>query len=96
MNTHKIADMLFKADLISSISRILKLNVDDKLVDRGSKLLDLLDKLEVSKESTLVEAEDLVKIKEKVKKSMEALQESMEDLFSLHERLIRESEMEQT
>jgi hypothetical protein len=65
------------------------------MVNKGSKVLNLLDKLETSRESTLIEKQDLVEIKDKIRKSMQLFQESLEDLFALHERLVRESEMSQ-
>jgi len=94
MNTTKIANIILKeADLVHGIKRILDLNLDDQIVSKGQKLLNLLDKLEISEESTLIEKQDFVAVKEKIRKSMETFQESMEDLFSMHERLVRESEM---
>jgi hypothetical protein len=94
MKTTKIVDSILKeADLVNDIKRILNLNLDDQIVDKGQKLLSLLDKLEISEESTLIEKQDFVAVKEKIRKSMQMFQESMEDLFSMHERLIRESEM---
>jgi len=92
----KEANIKKQSDMITDISRILKLNIDDVLVNKGYKVIDLLNKIEVSKDSTLIEKQDLVGIKEKIKKSMESFQEAMEDLFSLHERLVREHEMQQS
>jgi hypothetical protein len=91
----KEANIKKQSDMITDISRILNLNLDDVLVNKGYKVIDLLDKIEVSKDSTLIEKQDLVGIKDKIKKSMESFQEAMEDLFSLHERLVREQEMQQ-
>lgn len=94
MKTTQIVDSILKeADLVNDIKRILNLNLDDQIVDKGQKLLSLLDKLEISEESTLIEKQDFIAVKEKIRKSMQMFQESMEDLFSIHERLIRESEM---
>lgn len=100
MNSKHIIDSVLKesnlqkqSGLIKDISRLLHLNLDDIVVDKGSKVLDLIDKLETSRESTLIEKHDLTQIKEKIRQSMQLFQESIEDLFSLHERLVRESEL---
>ena len=81
-----------QAELLSNINRILSLNLDDAVIQKGTKLLDLLDKLSIDKDSTLVEKFDLSEVKKKIEKSMQLFQEANEDLFSLHDRLIRESE----
>jgi hypothetical protein len=100
MNITKIVELVLKesnlqkeAGLLSDIKRVLSLNLDDAMVNQGLKVLNILDKIETSKESTLIEKQDLVSIKDKIRQSMQLFQESIEDLFSLHERLIRESEM---
>lgn len=102
MNTKDIVELVVKestlqkqSSLIKDISRLLSINLDDVMVNKGSKVLNLLDKLETSRESTLIEKQDLVEIKDKIRKSMQLFQESLEDLFALHERLVRESEMSQ-
>jgi hypothetical protein len=102
VNTKDIVELVVKestlqkqSSLIKDISRLLSINLDDVMVNKGSKVLNLLDKLETSRESTLIEKQDLVEIKDKIRKSMQLFQESLEDLFALHERLVRESEMSQ-
>jgi hypothetical protein len=99
MCVSEIANQIFKecmlkeADLINDIKRVLNLNLDDLVVSKGQKVLNLLDKFETSKESTLIEKQDLVDIKEKIRKAMELFQESMESLFAMHERLVQEKEL---
>jgi hypothetical protein len=82
-----------QAELLSNIKRIVNLNLDDLVIEKGMKIVDLLNKLELAKESTLIEKQDLSEIKQKINKSMQMFQEAMESLFTLQERLIKENEI---
>ena len=81
------------AAILNDIERLLKLNLDDFLVNKGMKILSLLDKIEISKDSGILEKNEISDVKEKIRNSMSLFQESIHDLFSIHQRLVNEGEM---
>jgi hypothetical protein len=88
----KIASEIIKtADLLTDIERILKINVDDKLIASGMKYLRLLDRLEL-KSKSVIDKNQINDIKSKIKKAMELIQESNEELFNLHQQMINEQD----
>jgi len=99
-STKLIAKQIFESsiqkqsDLINDIARVISLRLDEKIVNKGMKVLKILDKIETSPTSSMIDKHDLTQIKEKINQSMQKFQEALEDLFSLHERLVRENEME--
>jgi hypothetical protein len=80
-------------DLITDLARVMKLRIDEQVVSKGMKFLNVLENLEKHKEVSLIEKQDLASIREKIRNSMSLLQDATDDLFTLHERLVRESEM---
>jgi len=79
--------------ILYNLERLLKLHLDDFLIGKGMKILSLLDSIETSKDAGVLEKNEIVDVKEKIRKSMSQFQEAIEDLFSIHQRLVSESEI---
>ena len=91
-NIKVIAEEIYKeADTVQNLGRILNLHFDNKLVEQGSKLLRILDKLDIESKDFVTKI-DLENIKNKIRSSMQNVQEVWEDLFALQQRLINEGE----
>jgi len=79
--------------ILYNLERLLKLHLDDFLINKAMKIISLLDLIETSKDAGILEKNEIVDVKEKIRKSMSLFQEAIEDLFSIHQRLVGESEI---
>jgi hypothetical protein len=87
-----ITDILKQANTVSDLGKILKLNLDEKIVSQGMKLLKILDNIE-TKSKDIVTKNEIVDIKQKLKTGMQTFQEIQEELFAIQQRLINEDQL---
>lgn len=90
LKTSKLAKVIIKqADFVNNLSRVLKMELDDKFIDQGMRVKKVLDTLE-NQAPTILEKNQIADIKGMIDNAMKELQDAQEALFNLQQQLINE------